>query len=142
MTSMSESQLDAFMREPNVAVLASVGPDGRPHQAPVWHLWEDGVSYVFTDRASQKWRNLLANPEASLCVERSETPYAYVIVQGTAEEDDTPLRDVVVKMARNYYGEDRAEEAADRYTSANPNLMLLKISPRTVVTWEQPADDA
>lgn len=139
--SMSETQLGAFMREPNVAVLASVGPDGRPHQVPVWHLWEDGVAYVFTGRGSRKWRNLLANPEVSLCVERSEPPYAYAIVQGTAEEDDTPLRDVVLKMAMNYYGEERAEDAADRYTSDDPSLVLFKIVPRTVVTWEQPADD-
>ena len=138
---MNQERLDAFMREPNIAVLSTVGLDGRPHQAPVWHLWEDGVSYVFTGRHSRKWRNLLNNPEVSLCIDRNDVPYAYVLVQGVAAESDRSLHEAVRKMANIYYEPDRAAEMADRYRDGVPEMVLVAITPESVISWEQPEDD-
>ena len=138
---MSEERLEAFMREPNIAVLSTVGLDGRPHQAPVWHLWEDGISYVFTRRRSRKWRNLLGNSEVSLCIDRNDVPYAYVLVQGTAAESDRSLHEAVRKMANIYYEPDRAAEMADRYRDGDPEIVLVAITPESVISWEQPESD-
>ena len=138
---MSEERLEAFMREPNIAVLSTVGLDGRPHQAPVWHLWEDGISYVFTRRSSRKWKNLLRNPEASLCIDRNDVPYAYVLVQGTAAESDRSLHDAVRNMANIYYEPDRAAEMAGRYRDGDPDIVLVAITPESVISWEQPENE-
>ena len=135
---MSEERLEAFMREPNIAVLSTVGLDGRPHQAPVWHLWEDGISYVFTGRRSRKWQNLLRNPEVSLCVDRNDVPYAYVLVQGVAAESDRSLHEAVRKMADIYYEPDRAAEMAGRYRDGDPDIALVAITPESIISWEQP----
>lgn len=126
---MSEERLEAFMREPNIAVLSTVGRDGRPHQAPVWHLWEDGVSYVFTRRRTRKWRNLLHNPAVSLCIDRNDVPYAYVVVQGVAAESERSLNEAVRKMADIYYEPERAAEMATRYPDGTPEIALVEITP-------------
>ena len=133
---MDGERLDSFMREPNIAVVSTVGPDGRVHQAPVWHLW-DRQSSFFTGRRSRKWRNLLANPELSLCVDRNEPPYAYVVVQGTAAESGRSLHDAAFEMAAIYYGPERAARTAARYRDDDPSLVLVEITPRSVVAWEQ-----
>ena len=135
---MSEERLEAFMREPNIAVLSTVGPDGRPHQAPVWHLWEDGSSYVFTRRGTRKWQNLLHNPAVSLCIDRNDVPYAYVVVQGVAAESDRSLNEAVRKMAEIYYEPKRAAEMATRYPDGTPEIALVAITPERVISWEQP----
>ncbi len=37
------SEREEFLNEPNVAVLATVGPGGRAHAAPIWYLYEAGA---------------------------------------------------------------------------------------------------
>ena len=65
---MTDAQVQALLSESHVSVIGTVDASGKPAQSPVWHLWEDGVAYVLTSRASRKWKNLLGNPNASLCV--------------------------------------------------------------------------
>lgn len=134
---MTDEQFEAFMSEPHIAVLSTVGLDGRPHQAPVWHLWEDGVSYVFTGRRSRKWQNLLRDPEVSLCIDRNDVPYAYAVVQGTAAESDRSLQEVVQRMATTYYEPDRAAEMSARYRDGAPDIVLIAITPESVISWVQ-----
>jgi len=41
---LSEKQIEAFLKEPNVAVVATVRPDGSPHAVPTWYQYEEGDS--------------------------------------------------------------------------------------------------
>jgi nitroimidazol reductase NimA-like FMN-containing flavoprotein (pyridoxamine 5'-phosphate oxidase superfamily) len=43
-------------------IIATTRPDGRPHAMPVWFCWLDGRIYFITARATQKSRNLAAQP--------------------------------------------------------------------------------
>ena len=54
---MSHEQSEALLARPLVAVLSTVDAAGNPRTAPVWFHWEDGAAYVFTGRATLKWRN-------------------------------------------------------------------------------------
>ena len=98
----------------------------------------DGISYVFTRRRSRKWQNLLHNPEVSLCSDRNDVPYAYVLVQGVAAESDRSLHDAVRKMADIYYEPERAAGMAGRYRDGDPDIALVAITPERVLSWEQP----
>ena len=42
------------------AWLSTTRPDGRPHAAPVWFLWDEGAVYFVTAPRSQKGVNLSA----------------------------------------------------------------------------------
>jgi len=63
--------------------IGTSGPDGRPHAAPVWAVWLDGLLYFSTGNESRKGRNLAVNPAVAVHVEGKQGEI--VIVEGTAE---------------------------------------------------------
>ncbi|HJM89249.1 MAG TPA: PPOX class F420-dependent oxidoreductase [Dehalococcoidia bacterium] len=130
---MTESELNEFLDAPRVAVLATSDASGRSRQAPIWYLWEDGAAYLFTSRASLKWRNLLRDPRASLCVDDRDPPYSSVVLDGSVEESDRPLYDLVLRLALAYYGEEHGRPFAEGYRD-NPGVVIFKLTPDRVVS--------
>lgn len=64
-------------------VLATVGPDGGPHAAPV-QVWFEGDGLRFeTEPESRKFRNIARNPRVAITV--FGQPKWGVAVRGTAE---------------------------------------------------------
>jgi hypothetical protein len=49
---------DAWLRATRSLWLAMTRPDGRPHAAPVWFVWDGRAIYFSTGRTTQKNRNL------------------------------------------------------------------------------------
>ncbi len=47
-----------FLREPNVAALSTVRPDGRPHVTPVWYEYDGREFIISTPRGTQKLTNV------------------------------------------------------------------------------------
>ena len=62
--------------------IGSTRPDGRPHAAPVWGVWLDGVLYFGTGSGSVKARNLAANPALVVHLESGDE---VVILEGEAQ---------------------------------------------------------
>ncbi|MEX2246566.1 MAG: pyridoxamine 5'-phosphate oxidase family protein [Dehalococcoidia bacterium] len=56
--------------------------DGRPHAAPVWGVWMDGMFIFSTASGSRKARNFAANPH---CVVTTEDAAEAVILEGVIE---------------------------------------------------------
>ncbi|MEX1021552.1 MAG: TIGR03618 family F420-dependent PPOX class oxidoreductase [Dehalococcoidia bacterium] len=130
---MTDTEIDAFLREPRVAVLATVDARGRPRTAPVWFLWEDGAATLFTSRSTLKWRNLERDPRASLCVDHREPPYASVILDGRVEEaTGRSLYEDVRRMALAYYGAHEGERFAEGYRRDRPEVAHFRLVPERV----------
>ena len=74
--------------------IATARPDGRPHAAPVWGLWLDGLFYFSTGKESRKARNLASNPGVAVHIEGAGGEV--VILEGVAQEisDAAELRPV------------------------------------------------
>ena len=130
---MTTVEIDAFLSEPLVAVLATTDAEGRPRQAPIWFHWQDGAAHMFTDRGTLKWRNLQRDPHASLCVDKRETPYSAVMLEGTVEESELPLHEIVLKMSLAYYGEEKGRPFAEGYRDS-PQTVAFKLTPRRIVS--------
>ena len=103
---MSEQEREELLKEPNVAVLATVGSGDRAHAAPIWYLYEEGVFIMSTGRGSQKHRNVEAHPEITLVVDRRSLPYYAVMAQGRAEIGSRLADEDRLKMAVRYLGEE------------------------------------
>ena len=73
-----------------VAILATIGPDGRPQLSAVWFLAENDVVRVSLNTRRQKTKNLQANPAANLFILDTANPFRYLEVRGDAqvEPDD------------------------------------------------------
>ena len=131
---MTQEQQEVFLKQPEVAVISTIDEFGRPRSAPIWFLWEDGAAYMFTARRTLKWRNLQSRPYASLCVDKRDTPYSSVVMDGPVQETDRPLYELVLSMARRYYGEKKGRSFAKGYRDA-PEVVAFKLSPRHIASY-------
>jgi PPOX class probable F420-dependent enzyme len=88
--------LAAFIKTARVARLATVDPQQRPHVVPVCFAYVDGVAYSVLDAKPKRVtvtelrrvRNLLANPNVQLLIDRYEEDWsrlAYLQLRGRAE---------------------------------------------------------
>ena len=133
---MSEENLAELLRRPLVAVIGTIDHAGRPRLAPIWFHWDNGAAYMFTGRETLKWRNLQRDPHASLCVDLREPPYRSVIMDGTVEEVTRPLFDLVLGMARRYYGEEKGRAFAEGYRDSPEGVVAFRLVPERIVSFE------
>ena len=128
---MSEQEREEFLKEANVAVLATVGGGGRAHAAPIWYLYEDGVFIMSTGRGSQKHRNVEAQPEITLVVDRRSLPYYAVMAQGRAEIGPRLADEERRRMAVRYLGEELARAYLERVSGEDS--VTIRLRPRKLI---------
>ena len=58
-----------LLRRRYIATLGTQNADGTIHLTAVWYVFEDGCLYVATSSRTQKARNVVARPKASLMVD-------------------------------------------------------------------------
>ncbi|MGH2631962.1 MAG: pyridoxamine 5'-phosphate oxidase family protein, partial [Tepidiformaceae bacterium] len=83
---LTTEEVDEFLSQPHIAVVATASPGGAPHAMPIWYLWRDGKVLIHTGSASKKMRNLRANNRISVVVDSKVAPYKVVVLEGTVEE--------------------------------------------------------
>ena len=107
--SVSEEVERLLTSEPLLAHLATCRA-GRPHVAPLWYTYDDGVMEVVT--TGRKLADLRTNPYVSLSVEKSEAgdPQWMVTLRGTATvvEDEEQFLEVNRRINRKYGAGDDA----------------------------------
>ncbi|MCH8919546.1 MAG: TIGR03618 family F420-dependent PPOX class oxidoreductase [Chloroflexi bacterium] len=128
---MSEQEREEFLKEANVAVLATVGGGGRAHAAPIWYLYEDGVFIMSTGRGSQKHRNVEAQPEITLVVDRRSLPYYAVMAQGRAEIGPRLADEERRRMAVRYLGEELARAYLE--SVSGEDSVTIRLRPRKLI---------
>jgi PPOX class probable F420-dependent enzyme len=98
-------ELQALLREPHPAVMATLKADGSPLSVATWYLWEDGQVLVNLDDGRKRLAHLRRDPRVALTVLDSNW-YRHVSLQGRVArlEPDIDLRDID-RIARHYRGE-------------------------------------
>lgn len=133
MPKMTDEQIDAFLREPNVSMLATVQPDGTPHVTPVWHHYDGAQLYVCSDATSVKVSNLSAHPKVTLLVATVSPPHQYVMVQGTATLSRDNITELVWSMSLAYKGEEEGRVYAPQALE-NFDFVTITIEPTNVIS--------
>lgn len=86
--------------------------DDRPHVAPIWYRYEDGVVEFVT--GGKKLENVRANPRVSISIERSEDGVGqwHVVLFGTATvvTDEEKLWAGRTRLFQRYRGRDPSLE--------------------------------
>ena len=124
---------EQFLKQPNVAVLATVGPGGRAHAVPIWYLYEDGVFTMSTGRGSQKHRNIERQPEVTLVVDQRSLPYYAVMAQGRAEIGPPLSEELRLRLAVRYLGEERARAYVARRSAGDS--VSIRLRPHKVIEY-------
>jgi len=119
--------LRSFLEAPNYATLATLGPDGSPHQAVVWYRLDADDRVLLNSRVGRRWpTELLADPRCSLAVTDGVDPFRWVGVQGVVErviDAVEPARDDIVALAERY-GEADADSVASFRSQARISFRL------------------
>ena len=129
---MSDAERDQFLKEPNVAVLATVGPAGA-HAVPIWYLYEDGEFLMSTGRGSQKHRDLKRNPNVTLVVDRRTLPYYAVMARGTAEVGPQLSDEERLRMYVRYLGEEMGRAYVAR--GSGDDSVSIRLRPRKFIEY-------
>lgn len=109
-----------FLSAPRFATIATIGPDGSPHQAVVWYAL-DGDTLSLNSRRERKWpRNLERDGRINVAVHDHEKLGHWVGLRGSAEvvrTGDGAIEDIQA-MARRYGGDPAGFKGQDRITFA------------------------
>jgi general stress protein 26 len=141
---MTEDEVRAYLAGQKVINVASVGPNGRPHLAPLWYFpHEDGVA-TWTYSTSQKAKNLRRLGEATVLVEDGDS---YEKLRGVSLEADVEIIENTVEVTRmgitlmqRYAGTGPGDPVPDELNSfiagQAPKRVGLVFRPTKVVSWD------
>ena len=76
-------QQHALLARGRNGVLATTGPAGSPHAAPVWYLWNGAEIHISTPRDTQKVRDIERDPRVAFCVD-DQVAGEYLTLYGEA----------------------------------------------------------
>ena len=136
---MSAQELDAFFGEERTCPVASVGADGRPHNVPLWFVWDGAALWLNSIVKSQRWTDLAHNPEIAVVIDAG-TDYQELrgveirgraTVVGEVPRGDTPdpaLSEPELLFARKYLG-------IDQFVT-DLRHGWLRITPEKLTSWD------
>lgn len=124
--------LDGFLEEPLVAVLATHRPDGTVLLSPVWHEWRGGGFNVWAGADDVKTRHVRRDPRASIVVAESESPLRGVEVRCTAVIVVEEAHEIAVRIASRYIG----PEKGAAYVGSDGNHTIIRLEPGDLRIWD------
>src|ERR1700716_4542895 len=79
-------ELERFLAQPNPAVIATLMPDGSPHTAATWYVWDSGRVLVNMAETRTRLEHLRNDPRVSITVLSKDDWYHQVTLRGRAVE--------------------------------------------------------
>jgi PPOX class probable F420-dependent enzyme len=119
-----------LLDDPNLAVLATINPDGSPQTSVVW-VGRDGDDVLISSAAGRrKDKNLRRDPRASLSVIDKDDPLQYAEIRGTATVTEDVDRRFAAALAEDYEGPGAGQE----YLDLPPEVVrvVVRITPQHV----------
>ncbi|GAB3437601.1 pyridoxamine 5'-phosphate oxidase family protein [Actinophytocola sediminis] len=138
---MTAAEVEAFVGEGTVANIATVGQNGRPHLVPLWYVPRGSGLATWTYASSQKAKNLLRQPTATVLIEDGER---YDQLRGVSMECDVELIDDLEQVARigieltsRYNQNQEIATAATQFVRVQAAKRVgLLCTPTKVVSWD------
>jgi hypothetical protein len=119
------------------AILATTRSDGRPHAVPVCFVLDDDDVLFLTNGATAKGRDLQRDPRVTLLVDDERPPFAFVMIEGTAEasRNADDIDRVAPRIAERYDGPDGVD---DFVRFAHEALgTLVRVKPTKIVALDR-----
>jgi len=109
--------VDAFLRRPNPAVVASLRPDGSPHTAATWYLWQDGRALLNMDESRLRLGWMRRDARVALTALDVDNWYRHISLLGRIEriEADPDLADID-RLSAHYTGRPYRDRTRRRFS--------------------------
>jgi nitroimidazol reductase NimA-like FMN-containing flavoprotein (pyridoxamine 5'-phosphate oxidase superfamily) len=132
--SLTEDELNEYLRTQRTVRLATASLDGRPQVVPLWFVWIGGGLFLNTTLGNLTVRNLQGNPRATGSIDDGET---YDTLRGV-------LLEGAVAFAADDPGVPQARRAwSEKYMGGNPvpydrwkNRVWLRLHPERISSWD------
>jgi PPOX class probable F420-dependent enzyme len=99
------AELEEFLAQPNPSVIATLDPDGSPHTAATWYLWDDGRVLVNMDEGRKRLEHIRNDPRVSITVLGREDWYHHVTLRGQIVEINENGLDDIDRISTHYTGQ-------------------------------------
>lgn len=133
---MSDDEVRQFLADERVVNVATLGPDGRPHLAPLWYGFLDGCIAFTTYGRSQKVRNLERDPRVTVLVEGGhdyeELRGVELVGTGQVLRDAALAEELGRSIRERYYG----DSASGPHYGDMSKRAIVKIVADRVVSWD------
>jgi PPOX class probable F420-dependent enzyme len=135
---MSSEELDKFLAEERTCRVATVGADGRPHNTPLWFVWDGQSLWLNSIVKSQRWTDVTRRPQASVVVDAGdgydELRGVEIIGQlelvGEAPRSSTP--DAQLEEPERLFG---AKYIGGTFQPDGRHAWM-RLSPEKIVSWD------
>lgn len=141
---MTPDELAAYLDEQKVINVATIGPNGRPHLAPLWYYPHESGIATWTYGSSQKAKNLERDLRATVLIEDGGS---YDKLRGISLEadveviTDTPMvTQMGIKLTQRYAGAKPSDPVPDELAGfigkqATKRIGLI-FRPTKIVSWD------
>jgi hypothetical protein len=134
-----EFDIDAFLRQPLFAHLATASPDG-PRESPVWFLWEAQELWLVANTRDSFPKRLRVEPRCAVGIVEFDLPRGrlrHVGIRGTGAIE--PLdRTRLYRFLSRYLGNDEIEWNSSFRSRVIDRLeLMVRIKPLSIVARDQ-----
>jgi len=137
---MSDDLLRRAFRDATVARLASIGPDGAPHVAPLWFVWLEDAIYLSTRQGGTTWDNAEREARVALVIDRGRDWIEQSGVQVTGLATVLPAEHPDMRAAMSAWHEKYrplfAGDGFERFVDATPALGFLRVTFGSAQAWD------
>lgn len=132
---LADAKVQLYLATKEVAILATVNPDGSPLAMPMWFLHDPASLTMLSVDGLAKVRNLRRDPRVCIVAESgTRGDIRGVAVRGRVEFlDDSPERRALVERFHTKYDPNLAKLWNGRLMP--PNRVMFRIVPAHVRAW-------
>jgi len=134
MALMKPAETDTYLRQPNICHLSTVGSDGAPHVAPVWHHYDGDALLILAAPNTVKIRNIRHEPRVSIAITTTVQPYSFLQFNGVATLTDKWEKELLWTISINYQGQEEGQRYAEQ-TYRESLFTLITVTPTKVKGW-------
>jgi nitroimidazol reductase NimA-like FMN-containing flavoprotein (pyridoxamine 5'-phosphate oxidase superfamily) len=122
-----------FLEPMRIARVATVDPDGVPHNVPVCPLFDKGRIYFATEKKSKKLRNISANPSVTIVFDEYSEAWDHlrgIMIQGEARVvRATEFRQIRKRIYAKYSQYESKSAIGDK------DSVIVELNPQRKFSW-------
>ena len=134
--SLTNSEIDSFLREQKIAKICSLNEDGTIHATAVWFTHKDGLIVIITPAVTRKVRNIRNNKKVTVFVDDPAVGKGVLIYGTAALEYDFDIQEVI-SLFEKYLPREKAENLARAFTrTSNGGCTKIIVTPERTVSFD------
>jgi hypothetical protein len=135
---MTSEDVDSFLAGARTCRVATVGEDGRPHNSPLWFVWDGSALWLNSVVKSQRWVNIERNANVSVVIDGGHDfaeLHGVELIGEARPVGDVPRTDApddALRTPERLFG----EKYADGSFHPDGRHAWLRLVPEKIVSWD------